>query len=281
MAYASMSNTYAFAPAASSHILPSALDRAAAPRSGFSWSMPKRDSPRRPECFDPSLRRDHPKHADASKIHEMIPGTKMYVSMMRVNKHSIIRELQLETSTSYHLGAGKAKKPGTIPGRPDFKPVAKFMKNAGHGGFQHVRPLDDMLAEAAAYKDKLRAERKMGAAAAGTQGDDVAGAARAPTPVAKPARPASAKGRSKDQKATQARLRETATLDFKEQQAEGARLHMRGQQLAFAEADLDDVSASGSSNTSDEEHAQNEHAFFGAILGACRSAANSPDEKHA
>ena len=93
--------------------------------------------------------------ADASKMHELLPQNAHYMAIARVSEHSCDYDPPMETATGAHV---RKNKPGVIPSRPGFTPKAKYMHNAAHGGYQHVRPLDEMLAE--------RDERRARAAAA-------------------------------------------------------------------------------------------------------------------
>lgn len=190
----------------SSHSL--MLNRAGAPRAGFSWSMPKKPHERAVHVANPTMLASHPKMADASKMHELNPGEQLYMAMSRVNKHSVIFDPPLETSTGRHM---RKHKPGVIPGRPDWKPKGKFLHNAEYGGFAHVRPLDDMLAE----RDARRAEERKTQRFAAKDSLTV----------------------QKDTAAIAAREEAEAALSLREKKSAQARMHIRKQQLLFAEAD--------------------------------------------
>jgi len=138
-------------------------------------------------------------------MHEMTPDTTLYYTHLRITEYSV--EPPKEAEVFGYPCLRRRQQPGAIPGRPEYKPVSRYMHNAAYGGFQHVRPLDDMLAE---IKE-----------------------AGMPDPTAA----------LNDKMAREARARELSKKSLVEQMAEEGVICMRKRALAFAEVDVEEDGA--------------------------------------
>ena len=96
--HSAFSDTYA--PRMNSIALSREVNRSAEVPNGSSWTNVYKPTRRGGvSSHESSLMRSHPKMADASKMHELLPQNAHYVAIARVSKHSVDFDPPLEMAS--------------------------------------------------------------------------------------------------------------------------------------------------------------------------------------